>query len=55
MEFISISIVITDDDVEQEPVETYLASFTIISSVGNVQKGDINTTSINILNDDGKL
>ena len=53
-EFIPISIDIMDDTVGLEAVETYTASFDIISSVGNVVRGMPETTVINVLDDDSE-
>lgn len=50
-----ISIAITDDDVQQEAIEMYIASFEIVFSDDNVQPGNISMTLISILNDDGML
>ena len=54
-EFLPINIDIMDDTVGLEAVETYTASFDIISSVGNVVNGIPETTVINVLDNDSKF
>ena len=50
---IPIDFDITDDEIGLEAVERYNASFTIIFSEGIVIPGIPETTTINVLDDDG--
>ncbi len=52
--FIPISFGINNDEIGLEAVEMYIASFEIISSVGNVMCGSPEQTTINVLDDDSK-
>ncbi len=51
---IPINFNINDDEIGLEAVEMYIASFDIISSVGNVVRGMPEQTTINVLDDDSK-